>query len=318
MAAAVAVPSVLRHAVADEEAGPAWLASLDDLVARAEQRWDLAVGEPFGTGMAAWTAPATTAGGAEVVLKLSFPHPEARDEAAALAAWNGSGTVTLLGFDAEDQALLLPRLRPGTDLTAAALPIEHHLTVGAELLRRMASAAVAPGSPFQDLRAVAAGFAANAEVRIERTLRGAPYPVDVGVCRHAVDLLRSLPVDAPVRGLAHGDLNPGNVLRTAAGWLAIDPKPVHGDLAYDPWPLLTQVGDWTAVAASASELADRARLVAEVTGLDAARIASWCTARSASSGLWAASRGWWTGFRGADGDLDRAVAWSGAATRLGG
>lgn len=101
-------------------------------------------------------------------------------------------------------------------------------------------------------------------------------------------------------------------------WLAIDPKPVHGDLAWDPWPLLTQVGDWLSAVPSARDLADRTRLVAAATGLDATRIASWCTARSIASGLSAADCSWWTGFRGADGDLDRAGAWARAAELLGG
>lgn len=52
-----------------------------------------------------------------------------------------------------------------------------------------------------------------------------------------------LPLDAPREGLAHGDFNPGNILRDdsggAAGWIAIDPKAVIGDLAWDPWPLIT-------------------------------------------------------------------------------
>ena len=69
--------------------------------------------------------------------------------------------------------------------------------------------------------------------------------------------------------------------------------------------------------AAADELVERTRRVADHTGLDAARIASWCTARSLASGLWAADRGWWTGFRGADGDLRRATAWSRAAHVLG-
>jgi streptomycin 6-kinase len=101
------------------------------------------------------------------------------------------------------------------------------------------------------------------------------------------------------------------------GWLAIDPKPVHGDLAWDPWPLLTQVGDWIAAVPAAAELADRTRLVADVTDLDAGRIAAWCVARGVESGLSVADRGWWTGFRGADGDLARASAWARATTLLG-
>ena len=133
--------------------------------------------------------------------------------------------------------------------------------------------------------------------------------------------------DAARIGLAHGDLNPGNILRHddavtgeangSPGWLAIDPKPVHGDLAWDPWPLLTQVGDWTVTVPAATELADRTRHVADVTGLDPARIASWCVARGVESGLWAADHGWWTGFRGADGDLARAGAWASASRLFG-
>src|SRR4051794_29058878 len=120
----ITVPAVLRHAVLDEDAGPAWLVALDELVERSVRRWGLVLGEPFESGMAAWTAPATTAGGAEVVLKVSFPHVESRDEAAALAAWKGSGAVELIGADPEDQALLLRRLRPGSSLRDAALPVQ--------------------------------------------------------------------------------------------------------------------------------------------------------------------------------------------------
>jgi streptomycin 6-kinase len=278
--------------------------------------------------MAAWTAPATTAAGTEVVLKLSYPHLEARDEAAALGAWHGAGAVEVLGADADDWALLLRRLRPGTTLRDEGLPPVEHLAVGAELLRRMATVPVPAGTPFRDLVEVAERLAAIAAERVERVLPAAPIPVDPGLCRHAVDLLRTLPRDAGHCGLAHGDLNPGNILRHddaaageengSPGWLAIDPKPVHGDLAWDPWPLLTQVGDWTVAVPTATELADRTRLVADVTGLDAARTASWCVARGVESGLWAAARGWWTGFRGADGDLARAGAWASASNLLGG
>ena len=321
----VTVPAGLRHAVIDDEGGREWLESIPARVARAVERWDLVLGEPFETGMAGWTAPATTGAGAAVVLKLSYPHPEARHEASALAAWNGAGAVELLGSDAEDGALLLVRLRPGSTLRDEQLPPAAHLAVGAALLRRLAATPVATGAPFPDLVEVAGRLADTAAERVERLLPGAPIPVDTGLCGQAIDLLRSLPADAPVRGLAHGDLNPGNILRhdddatgEPGGWLAIDPKAVHGDLAWDPWPLLTQVGGWTDSVPEAAVLAERTRLVADATGLDAARIAAWCVARGVESGLWAADRGWWSGFRGADGDLARAGAWAGATHLLGG
>ena len=324
----VNVPTGLREAVAEEENGQEWLDSIPTLVERAIERWSLVIGQPFETGMVGWTAPATTAAGSEVVVKLSYPHNEARDEAAALRAWRGAGTVEVLGADADDWALLLRRLRPGTTLADEGLPPSEHLAIGAELLRRMSAVTVPAGDTFQDLIDVADRLAVIAAERVDRLQPAAPIVVDAGLCRHAVDLLRTLPGTAPHRGLAHGDLNPGNILRhdeetageedCSPGWLAIDPKPVYGDLAWDPWPLLTQVGDWTVTVPAATELADRIRLVADLTALDPGRIASWCVARGVGSALSAADRGWWTGFRGADGDLARAGAWARAANVFGG
>ena len=192
----------------------------------------------------------------------------------------------------------------------------------------MGSVPVPAGDPFQDLVEVAGRLATIAAERIERVLPTAPIPVDAGLCRHAVNLLRTLPDEATRRGLCHGDLNPGNILRTddhaapadhgdpSAGWLAIDPKPVHGDLAWDPWPLLTQVGDWTSAVPDPSVLADRIRLVADLSGLDAARIGAWCVAHGVESGLWSADLGRWTGSRGADTDLAWAGAWAKATDLL--
>lgn len=110
----VTVPSGLRHAVTDAEGGQEWLDSIPARAARAVERWDLMLGEPFGTGMAAWTAPATTAAGTDVVVKLSYPHDEARDEAAALAAWHGAGVVEVADRLAEIAAERVERLSAPT------------------------------------------------------------------------------------------------------------------------------------------------------------------------------------------------------------
>ncbi len=315
------VPTGLRRSVAGAEGGHEWLEALPALVARAAERWRLVLGPPFEDGMAAWTAPATTPSGAPVVLKISYPHLEARHEAAALRVWAGSGAVRILDSHEDDWALLLARCAPGTSLRDEGFEDLEHLRIGAELMQQMARVAVPVGGPFPTVVRVAAGLADLASERIDRFVGSAPISLDRGLLLHAVDLLRTLPLDATREGLAHGDLNPGNILRDdsggAARWVAIDPKAAVGDLAWDPWPLITQVGDWATAVTPARELAERTRLVSDLTGLDAARIAAWSTARGVESALWAANRGWWTGFRGADGDLARAQAWAAAASMLG-
>ena len=55
------------------------------------------MGEPFTDGVASvLVAPAVTADGQEVVLKVQDPHRESEHEAAALQLWDGDGAVRLL------------------------------------------------------------------------------------------------------------------------------------------------------------------------------------------------------------------------------
>lgn len=103
----------LRHG----SSGAAWVERLPQLIEKYSSRWDLDVEGPLpGAGRAAWVGAATTADGADVVLKLAWPHPEAETEAAGLRFFAGRAAVRLLDSDEGDFALLLERLRPGRDL----------------------------------------------------------------------------------------------------------------------------------------------------------------------------------------------------------
>jgi voltage-gated potassium channel Kch len=84
--------------VAPAEAAPLARQILARVVAGLADRWSVSVGEPFEPGgQCSWTAPATGAWGAELVLKVGFRFGggEERDEAAGLRAWDGNGTVRL-------------------------------------------------------------------------------------------------------------------------------------------------------------------------------------------------------------------------------
>ena len=60
------LPARLREVHQGNDDGQAWLESIPARVARAVERWDLVLGDPFEDGMAAWTAPATNAAGHDV------------------------------------------------------------------------------------------------------------------------------------------------------------------------------------------------------------------------------------------------------------
>lgn len=265
----------------------AWHRTVPDRLAAA--RWDLRPGRVITGGSVSHVQAVTTADGGAAVLKLSFPHREARDEAAALAWWGSEGAVRLLAVDPDDPfVLLLERCDPGTRLVDRTdLSAAERMAIGADAVARLWAAGVPDASPFERVADVCDEWADLAEERM-RTL--AP-PLDPGIVRHGIALLRELPRSAPTTVVVHGDHNPGNVLMAGREpWLVIDPKPMTGDPAYDLCPLLVQVDDPFAHPDPGTVLADRVGLLADRTGLAPDRVLAWSVARMVESALWYASR----------------------------
>ena len=282
----LSVPSTLHEGPGRTHDGKAWLGRLPDLVERARVRWDLRLGEPFTTGAAAWAAPADLPDGTTAVLKISFQHDEARYEAIALRAWHGRGVPLLIDENQQDWALLLERVEPGTPLAHAPLGVGERLAIAVDVQRQLLDAPEPADVP--DMGKVCAGWASLLEERAERWGGRGAHPEHLELVQGAAGLLRSLPTSDHPRVVVHGDLNPGNVLRARDRWVAIDPKPMRGDAAYDLWPLLEQLEDPFATADPATTLHDRVTLVAHRSGLDLQRIAAWGWARGAEYALWMA------------------------------
>jgi streptomycin 6-kinase len=72
------------------------------------RRWELQTGDALAGGFRSHVFAAIRADGMEVVVKLVDVPGEAEGEVAALSAWAASGAaVALIGFDRDNQALLL-------------------------------------------------------------------------------------------------------------------------------------------------------------------------------------------------------------------
>lgn len=264
-----------------------WRPSVPEVLTRTCRRWKLTLGEELTGGSASVVHAVRTAQGTDAVLKLSLPHREARDEALALRSWDGRGAVRLLDHDRDDFALLLERCDPGTPLTGFPLPEDERLAVMADALATLWSARTPTDAGFESLAEVAAERADEVEGRMAR-LRP---PYDPEVIAHGVRLLRTLATGAtPV--LLHGDANPGNLLAARRSpWLAIDPKPMLGDAAYDPVPALLQIGTPPTGPELGTWLHRRIDAFAARAGLDPSRVADWAVARLVEWALWYADRG---------------------------
>jgi streptomycin 6-kinase len=264
-----------------------WLSSLPSLIEQVRRQWQLRLSAPLHAGSCSWVAPAELPDGARVIVKIGWPHREMRGEPAALEAWAGGPAVRLLANDPVRHALLLERCEPGSPLMTAVLPAEQRLSAGCEVLRELWAARVPKGDAFETLPSVAAEWADLVDERMDRLRPG----YDPGLVAEGCRLLRTLPRTATRTTLLHGDFNPGNILSAQRRpWLAIDPKPMVGDPAYDPWPLLEQVDDPFGYPRPAPVLKDRVRLLAEELDLDPARIIAWAVARRVETALWAAQQ----------------------------
>jgi streptomycin 6-kinase len=191
----------------------------------------LTLGEPFDGGVASvLVAPAVTADGEEVVLKVQKPHRESEHEAAALELWDGDGAVRLLAHDSDEHALLLERCVPGTPLAAAGA--EAALDVFVELLPRLWKPA---GEPFRPLAEEAAWWAGSLSATWERAGR----PFERRLLDAALDALHELPPSQGQQVLLHQDLHGDNVLAAQREpWLAIDPKPLAGEREFGIAPIV--------------------------------------------------------------------------------
>lgn len=270
------VPTGFERSIADlhGDRGKAWLARLPALIGALEARWEIEVGAPFAALTYHWVAPARRRDGEDLVLKLGVPTPEMATEIAALRAWNGEGSARLVDADAGEGALLLERLLPGRTLAERGLERDNDATdVALRLMRSLhAAPPVAPLPSLEEWtrgieRAAAAGFAPSL----------APL---------AVRLRDKLLATSPAPVLLHGDLHHFNILEaTRAPWLAIDPKGVAGDPAYEPAPFLYNPADAVLAAPDARQLLAR-RIERFAGALPRQRVVDWAFVYGVLSAWW--------------------------------
>ena len=212
-------------------AGASWLSRLPDQISEIEELWSLQVQEPFESSFH-YVARAIRADATEVVVKLGVPGDEFTRQVEALRLYGGHGAVNLLDALPEQGAMLLESLRPGD--TLAGPPDEEEANTAAATVMRRLWRAVPDEHPFPSVSEFEGGLD-----WLRRCLAGEATPVPKPLVARAEALLEELVSTTAEPVLLHGDLHHGNILAAErAWWLAIDPKGVVGDPAYEVGPLL--------------------------------------------------------------------------------
>ncbi|MFJ6217367.1 aminoglycoside phosphotransferase family protein [Streptomyces sp. NPDC092296] len=296
--AGVTIPERLDRTLRawEGEQGATWLAELPSLVARYLDRWHLTAERSVEPGgQISLVVYVRRADGTPAALKAGLVTDETADEPAALAHWNGRGAVRLLEADPPQGVLLLERLRGSISLRS--LREDKAMLEAAGILQRL----WVPPAPDHSFRTVA-GYAGHLcdLLRTRRTPAPTATPAVAAATTaarplidEALETAAALLASEPEQLLLHGDFHHGNVLvAERSPWLAIDPKPLVGERAYDlAW--LAQDRMDTLLGSPGPEAAIRRRLnrLADSLEVDRERLHGWTLFRTVEAGVWSLSVG---------------------------
>jgi len=285
------------------EKGRAWIERLPTILAVCEQRWGLIIGFPFDLSYN-YVAPAVRSDGTSVVVKACLPDGEST-QVEALRLFDGCGMVRLLEYDEGDEVMLLERLRPGT-LLSTVEDDEKATSIAASVMRQM-------WRPVPQERAFPTVFDCRKEAlpafrlrvpqerafptvfdwgegfaRLRQHYSGGCGPFPPALLEEAETLFAELSASMAKPVLLHGDLHHENILAAERQpWLAIDPKGLVGEPAYEPGALLrNQLSVVLEDPRPGRVLARRVDQLAEELGLDRARVRGWGLAQAVLSVWW--------------------------------
>ncbi len=267
---------VARHGRAGQE----WLDDLPHRVNELERRWGVRIGPRFGYPSVNFVAPGTRTDGTPVVLKVSFNGAELIPEMATLRLAGGEGMVRLLEEDPGGHAFLMERAVPG-DLLFDHPDDEAATRIAARVMA--ASWRHAPSShPFPTVADWGDGFQ-----RMRERYQGGTGPLPAEITSRAERLFDELVATSSTPIVLHGDLHHFNILRSTDRWVAIDPKGVLGDPAYEIGALMrNRLPDLDDAARARALLLRRIWVVADETGLDPERMRRWTIAQALLSAWW--------------------------------
>lgn len=265
--------------------GVEWLDRLPAIVADGERRWALSLFPPFESLSYTYAAPAVRADGTAVVLKACFPNRDFLAEAEALRLIGGRGAARLLEADLDHGMLLLERLEPGAPLSRVEDDREA-TSVAAGVMTQLWRP-VPEDHSFPSVADWAAGL-----TRLRTVFGDTTGPLPTRLVEQAESLFSDLIASQAEPVLLHGDLHHDNILAARRQpWLAIDPKGVVGEPAYETGALLRNPAKLLGEPRPAEILARRVDQLADRLGFDRQRVRGWGLAQAVLAAFWSIEDG---------------------------
>jgi streptomycin 6-kinase len=261
--------------------GQLWLDRLPAILGACKQRWDLKIGAPFSNLSFHYVTSAVNCDGEPVVVKACSPTGEFAMESEAIRLFDGHGMVRLLASDKDDEVMVLECLQPGT-LLKSVKDDEQAISAAASVMKQLWRP-VPAGTLFPTVQDWQKGFA-----RFRQRYNDGPGPFPPALLEQAEHLYAELLASMDEPALLHGDLHQENILAAQRQpWLAIDPKGLIGEPAYETGALLRNpLPELLKMPHPGRILARRVDQLAEELGMDRERIRGWGLAQAVLSVCW--------------------------------
>jgi streptomycin 6-kinase len=213
--------------------------------------------------------------GQAVVLKV-FTSQEERRAGRVLEAFDGAGMVRLI--EHVPDAVLMERVDPATPLSTLCRVDDQNATaILADVIRRLSPVSQTEGIPaVHDWAGAFDRYLCDGDERIPRDLVESARCVYLDLCgtQRGVRLL-------------HGDLHYDNVLYDSTrGWVAVDPKGVVGELAFEVGAALRNPIEVPELFTDPRVIDARVRRFSSELNLDRSRVVAWAFAQAVLAVVW--------------------------------
>ena len=259
--------------------GTQWLNQLPEQVQSLCSKWKLTDIIPFDNLTYHYVARAySTMYKKHLVLKIGIPNPELDNQIKALEYYAGNGCVQLLACDRMQGALLLDLIEPGTTLKSF-FPSKDDQAVeqACALIKRLHSKPITSVTQFATM---ADWFSLFDTLEL-------PQELQVPVAQ-ARKLAYSLASTSQANYLLHGDLHHDNILfdASSSSWIAIDPKGVIGELAYEVGAFICNPGELASDPNLDAIIARRINQFSKILAIERQRLIQACYVRTILSVCW--------------------------------
>ena len=245
----------------------------DDVVAERALAWNVTLEDVSRSGGA--TVAYGHRGEQAVVLKVAASAGNERRAGEMLRAFGGRGVARVLEHDAG--AVLVERLMPGTALADAHIDDDEATRIITDVIRRMSpDPAPSTATTVESWGRSFEWHDAGATSAIPRALVEAARSTYAQMCASQQNIR-----------LLHGDVHHRNVLLDAErGWVAIDPKGVVGELAYEVGAALRNPCERPELFAAPLAIELRVKHFSRALRLDSRRILAWAFAQAVLAAIW--------------------------------